>query len=61
MKSTSMSINLPVISEIMEKNCGQETFVGPSFMIAALQVSASKRSETSLPLPGLEDMPFPNL
>jgi hypothetical protein len=56
-----MSINLPVISEIMEKNCGQETFVGPSFMIAALQVSASKRSETSLPLPGLEDKPFPNL
>jgi hypothetical protein len=61
MKSTSMSINLPVISEITEKNCGQETFVVPSFVIAALHVSASKRSEISLPLPEIEDKPLPNL
>jgi hypothetical protein len=56
-----MSINLPVISEITEKNCGQETFVVPSFVIAALHVSASKRSEISLPLPEIEDKPLPNL
>jgi sirohydrochlorin ferrochelatase len=45
----------------MEKNCGQETFVVPSFVIAALHVNASKRSEISLPLPEIEDKPLPNL
>jgi hypothetical protein len=35
--------------------------VVPSFVIAALHVSASKRSEISLPLPEIEDKPLPNL
>lgn len=56
-----MSINLPVISGVMEKNCGQETFAGPSFVIAAMQVSASMRTDTSLAFPDPNDVPFPQL
>ena len=58
--SISVSINLPDISGIIEKNCGQETFAGPSFVIAARQASASMRSDT-LVLPESIDNPLPSL
>lgn len=56
-----MSINLRDISALMDKNRGQETFVVPSFVMAALHVNASKRSEISLPLLEIEDKPLANL
>jgi len=43
----------------MEKNCEQETFAGPSLAIAAMHVSASRRSDTSLAL--LKPLVFPDL
>ena len=60
-KSTSMSINLPVISGTVVKNCGQETFAGPSFVIAELQVRASMSTDTSVDLIELVDSPFRDL
>lgn len=61
MNSTSMSINLPVTSGIAEKNCAQETFAGPSFVIAAMQLSASMRRDLSLALPESKEIPLPHL
>lgn len=61
MKLTSMSINLPVISGIMKKNCEHDTFVGPSFVIAAMQLSASMMSVISFALPGPKEIPLPDL
>ena len=61
MKSTSMSISLPVISGIMEKKWEQEILAGPSFVIAATQVSTSMRRALSLAIPAPKDLSFPHL
>lgn len=60
-KSTSMSINRPVTSGIIEENCEQETFAGPSFVIAAMQVRANIRRDISLVFPERDCNPFPLL
>lgn len=57
MNSTSISINLPIVSGMMEKKCTQDIFVGPSFIIAERQLSPSMRSDTS----EAEDCPFPHV
>lgn len=49
------------MSRIMEKNGAQETFAGPSLAIAAMQLSASMRTDMSLGPPETEDRPFLNL
>jgi len=57
-KSTTFSINLPVVSGSEEKKGGQENFAGPRFVIAAMELSTSMRSDTSISLLAAEDFPL---
>lgn len=41
-----------------KKKGGQENFAGPSFVIAAMELSTSMRSDTSISLLAAEDFPL---